>query len=191
MKRIYLMFLLLCLLIWGGCTHTPSGTQDASFESSGDSMVLPDTQSDLLLSSIDQSEEMSPSSLGVMIPSETMIDKEDGSYWYTSDGRCTGFSLHDNRRPSSTPAEARLSEEELRRRGDAYLRDRVPLSQYRFLSDKDMPYNNCISFIYTREIKGYPSFDEVAVDIAYDGTIVGFYAPRVGIFDSIDESWMY
>ena len=188
MKKICLVFLLLGLLLWGGCSHTPSDTEDTSSKSSGDSMALPDTKSDMLLSSANQSEKISPSSLRVMTPSQTTVDQEDGIYRYTSDGYCNGFSLRDDRRPSSTPSEARLSEEELHRLAEVYLHDKVPLSRYRFLSTKDMPYNNCIAFIYTREIKGYPSFDEVSVDIAYDGTIVNFYAPRVGIFDSIDEA---
>lgn len=189
MKRTCFMFLLLSLLLWSSCAHTPLDQKETSSDGiSGDSVVSSNAKSDILLPSADKSEKTSPSSLRVMTPSQTTVDKGDGFYRYTSDGRCNGFSLRDDKRPLSTPAEARLSEEELRRRGEAYLHDKVPLSQYQFLNAKDMPYNNCIAFIYTREIKGYPSFDEVSVDIAYDGTIVDFYAPRVGIFDSIDET---
>ena len=189
MKRTCFMFLLLSVLLWSSCAHTPLDQKETSSEGiSGDSVVSSNAKSDILLSSTDQSGEISPSSLRVMIPSQTIVDKEDGFYRYTLDGRCSGFSLRDDRCPSDIPSESRLSDGELRRRGEAYLYDKVPLAQYRFLNAKDIPYNNCITFIYTREIKGYPSFDEVSVDIAYDGTIVNFYAPRVGIFDSINEA---
>ena len=42
--------------------------------------------------------------------------------------------------------------------------------------------------MYQREVKGYPSFEEVSVEIGYDGTVVGFVLRRVGVFDSIDEA---
>ena len=122
-----------------------------------------------------------------MTPQEQSIKKEDGYYWYDMNSRCTTFFLHDDLYPSDIPSESRLSEDELRHRTEEYLKDKVPLDQYIFKSSKDIPYDNAVQFRYHREVAGYGSFDFISVFIAYDGTILRFSAPRVGIFDSIEE----
>ena len=189
MKKIYLMFLLLGLLIWEGCAYTPSGTQDASSKVvSGDLVISGTSISNIFISSPEKSSEESASLLEPMTPSATREAQEDGYYSYDANGRWIRFSLRDDKHPSSIPAEAYLPEEELHRRAEEYLKDKIPIDQYEIKYNENMPSMQQIKLLYYRKVKGFTSFDFASVTVTYGGTIIDFYAPRIGIFDSIDEA---
>ena len=179
MKRFYLGIVVLGLLMWNGCAHSPSDSPISSSELFSQSLTVASDLTNNLISSIDSS------SFSVLMPKEHDISDSNGRYTYDENSRMTGYYIAMENRPKNISESDFLAQEELHHLGEEYLKDKIPLEQYVFSGTRDDPYRQEIEFQYHKVKNGYECFDFADVTLAYDGTIISFYAPRVGIFDNI------
>ena len=182
-KFFGIVFVLLGLVLWSGCANTPSNSPESSSERIASASTLPSAWSSVTPS--ENASQPSPSSIGVQMPNESKVREADGLYGYDETGRMISFTLESENRRTNIPPSECLSEEELRRLGEEYLKDKVPLNQYVFSGVQDYSSRQQMEFDYEKTIAGYRCFDFVYVTVAYDGTITHFFAPRVGIFDNV------
>ena len=61
------------------------------------------------------------------MPNESKVREADGLYGYDETGRMISFTLESENRRTNIPPSECLSEEELRRLGEEYLKTRFPL----------------------------------------------------------------
>lgn len=182
MKKIYFvcsMFLLLSFALYSGCAYTPSDSLTSSSEFISEDFTLSSDSTSSSVASIN------PTSYSVLMPKEHDISDSNGRYTYDENSRMTGYYIAMENRPKNISESDFLSQEELHHLGEEYLKDKIPLEQYVFSGTRDDPYRQEIEFQYHKVKNSYECFDFADVTVAYDGTIISFYAPRVGIFDNI------
>ena len=129
--------------------------------------------------------ESSGQSASLQLPSITNIEVNGNFYKYDENNRLVGYLLGAENCPSEIDSSVRLSQEKLREIGEKFIRDLAPLDQYQFREAVDSPVKQTYQFIYNRWVDGYRTFDFLSVTVLYNGTICGFNAPRVGIFDHV------
>lgn len=180
MKKCYisaLIFALLFMLLLNGCDN--SSLEAESLQSEATTSSCADASASIVSESDD------PTSLQILIPSETEVTVSGDYYNYDENGKMTRYRKGSKNRSSEISSADKLSEGELQQRVEEYLTDKLPLKKYTLRDSIDYPDRQEITFRYGRLIAGYNSFDFANVTVQYDGEIVGFLAPRVGVFDGV------
>ena len=187
MKKRYisaLVFTLLFMLLFNGCNNFSPEVESPQSEAITPSFTDASTSMSSATASI-VSESDDPTSLQILMPSETLVTVSGDYYEYDENGKMTGYIKGSENRSSEISSSDKLSEEELRQRGEEYLKDKLPLEKYTPRDSINYPDRQEMTFRYGRLIAGYNSFDFANVTVQYDGEIVGFQTPRVGVFDGV------
>ena len=182
-KFFGIVFVLLGLVLWSGCANTPSNSPESSSERIASASTLPSAWSSVTPS--ENASQPSSSSIGVQVTSYSTVSHDDGQYKYDKHGHLIGFNIKMEDIPSNIASDTYLSQDDMRCLAEEYLVDKIPLGKYTLTKVQDKPYQCAVEFQYHREVDGYKCFDFAIVSVTYDGTIVEFFAPRVGAFDNL------
>ena len=186
-KKYYigiLVFALLFMLLLNGCNHSSLEAELPQSEAMTSSFTDASTSISSAVASV-VSESDDPTSRPLLTPSETLVTVSGDYYSYDENGKMMSYFKGSVNRTSEISSADKLPEEELRQRGEEYLKDKLPLDKYTPRDSINYPDRQEMTFRYGRLIAGYNSFDFANVTVQYDGEIVGFQAPRVGIFDNV------
>ena len=110
-------------------------------------------------------------------------DSKGNQYMYgNDDGKIKGFYIGID----STSINSEIkNQDELRNLAKNFLKNYIELNKYYFVGHTYADDTKVYTYNFNRLIKGYNSADFAFVMLKDDGSIIGYAAPNIGIFDNI------